>query len=76
MGTNRISTFLHTLASSSGVNVGGVSESIEPDSLFTPYSARGLTSVVVIGKDGSRRGVGEGEESRRSLKRSLPPAVR
>ena len=38
MGTNRMSTFLHTFASSSGVSVGGVSESNESDALPTGRS--------------------------------------
>ena len=42
MGINRMSTFLHALASSSGVSVGGVSESTGSDSLL------GRCSVYVI----------------------------
>ena len=52
MGMSRISTFLHALASSSGVSEGGVSVSIESDSLFERYSAYafGCLSSEAIGK--------------------------
>jgi hypothetical protein len=39
MGINRISTFLHALASSSGVSVGRASELNESDSLLERCSA-------------------------------------
>ena len=43
MGMSRISTFLHALASSSGVSEGGVSESNESDSLFERCSANAVS---------------------------------
>ena len=67
MGISRRSIFLHTLASCSGVNVGGVSESIDSDSLFSRcsrYVVDGLSSFAAIGKEGAKeeeRGRGEGE---------------
>ena len=70
MGISRRSTFLHALASSSGVRVGGVSVSIESDSLFERWSIYAVAcfSSEAIEKEEAkeeRRGEGGGEEGRR-----------
>ena len=52
MGMSRRSTFLHALASSSGVSEGGVSVSIDADSLFERCSTYAVScfSSEAIGK--------------------------
>ena len=67
MGINRMSIFLHALASSSGVSVGGLSESVESDSLFKRCSmyvdCLSGSSFAAIGKEAeeeSREGEGDG----------------
>ena len=90
MGISRRSTFLHALASSSGVSVGGVSESIESESLFercSMYVIDGLSSFAAMGKrklkrkgregeGGEGRGVSEGSPDGRSSLRTVPAMVR
>jgi len=58
MGMSRISTFLHALASSSGVSEGGLSVSIESDSLFErcSYTVGCLSSEPIEKVEVKRRG--------------------
>ena len=74
MGINRMSIFLHALASSSGVSVGGVSESVESDSLFKRCSmyvdCLSRSSFAAIGKAAEEElreeGTGEGNPWRKA----------
>ena len=75
MGMSRMSIFLHTLASSSGVNVGGLSESVESDSLFRQCSMYvdgfSRSSFAAIGKEEAEEGLrGEEEREGESLEES------
>lgn len=59
MGMSRRSTFLHALASSSGVSEGGVSVSIESDSLFercSAYTVGCLSSEPIGSAEAKKRG--------------------